>query len=42
VEFAAGGPLISHIIVITYLATGLFMYKVYKTVPFVVGDFMHI
>jgi len=37
--FAAGGSLISHV-AITYSAIGLFMYKVYKTVSFVVGNFI--
>jgi hypothetical protein len=41
VEFAAGGSLISHVIVITYLAVGLFMHKIYKTVPLVVGNFVY-
>jgi len=40
VWFADGGSLISHVVVITYSAIGLFMYKVYKTVPFVVGNFI--
>jgi len=40
VGFAARGFLISHVVVITYLAIGVFVYKVYKTVPFVVGNFI--
>lgn len=38
--FAAGGSLISHVVVITYVAIGLLMYKVYKTVPLFVGNFI--